>query len=530
MKRDASRLRTVAWISLAWIGAVALFVTLNARAQIDRASEELNATGFMLHRIISQRVAQHDAHLTSLIALVLVADPPPQDAIRQVAQNIIRFYPRVAAVNLVSLAQDGTVVTMTPVLAVPQANEAAAPAPFAGSIFQQRPGQVRAYIDPKLPERYLLGKKASATNPAFAIIMEIDPALLVEPDERPAWAHLMLSLDGHVLTDRASDEIASAWISVPRFSRTIDNPSQPLLLTLERPIALEDIINPRMTLGFAALSLIALLILHYAWKQRVAAGRSQAAAQVAEQKTQLLEHETRLAHASRVNALGELASGIAHELTQPLTALLSQSQAARRLASNDDNQALLLQALDANVREAKRAGQMLARMRDYISNREPQRVLTDINQVVMDVCELARADLTARGISLAPDLQPALPQAVVDPIEMEQVLLNLIRNAADSLDETAVPEKRIGVRTTSSDGQLMVRVEDNGHGIPPDVAPRLFEPFFTTKASGMGLGLPLCATLVERVGGSIVAGEATSGGACFTITLPASKSIQMAAQ
>lgn len=218
--------------------------------------------------------------------------------------------------------------------------------------------------------------------------------------------------------------------------------------------------------------------------------------------------------------MGELASGIAHELTQPLTALLSQSQAALRLEASGERPDLLKQALTANVREASRAGEILKRMRNYMSNHEPQRKQMDISQSIRDVSELLRTDLTQRNITLLIQTEKNTPAIMGDAVEMEQVLYNLIRNAADSLVQTEKTDKQISVTARSGQGQLVITVSDNGSGIADDVLPRLFEPFFTTRNGGMGLGLALCATLIERIDGEITAANRPEGGAEFTITLP----------
>ncbi len=527
--RSASTLRTAAVLVLAWLGAVGVFVAINARFAMDRAEEELNATGFVLHRVISQRVAQHDAHLTSLAALAMATFPPPEDALRQVAQSIMRFYPRIDAIDLLALsssdAPQKVVATGT------SSPQAALPA-YVRSVFQQRPGEVQAYLDPAVPTRYFLGKRLGAQNPPLALLVAINPALLVEADERPPWAGLTLSLDGHILVDRPATDNAAAptWLRTPRFQRAVDSQSQPLVLTLARPMALADIVFPKQTLAFAVLVLVLLTAGAYGWRMRREARLSRAAAAQAEQRTQMLEHETRLAHASRVNALGELASGIAHELTQPLTALLSQSQAAVRLAASGRDPELLNEALGANVREAKRAGDMLTRMRNYIRKQDALPVPTDLNQIARDVSDLMQPDLTSRGIQLSLALEPDLLPVIADPIEMEQVLHNLIRNAADSLDGATGGDKQITVETALQDWQVVVRVRDTGPGIAPETLARLFEPFFTTKPDGLGLGLPLCENIVTRAGGRLSAGNDGDSGACFTLTLPAPAAAQRAAQ
>nr|WP_245328093.1 ATP-binding protein [Xanthobacter flavus] len=289
-------------------------------------------------------------------------------------------------------------------------------------------------------------------------------------------------------------------------------------------------IAPVPLAAFALVSLLVLFAGRYTLIQRHEARRSRQLAALAEERSRLLERETQLAHAARVNSLGELASGIAHELTQPLTALLSQSQAALRLSGPDGDPARLSEALDANVREARRAGEILRRMRDYIARRASERVAVDVNDVVDDAATLARADLARRDITLELDLERPMPRANADPVELEQVLHNLIRNAADSLQERDGREKRILIRTFDAGDMVAIRVSDTGKGIPADVMPRLFEPFFSTKSEGMGLGLSLCATLVERAGGTIEAEAKPGEGASFVISLPALPERQIAAQ
>ncbi|MFG1285984.1 sensor histidine kinase [Xanthobacter versatilis] len=529
MRRRIFAFRSIAVLVLVWIGAVGGFALLSVRSATQQAGEELNAAGVALHRIVSQRVAQHDAHLTSLAALVQSADPPPREAVRQVALAIMRFYPRIVSVRIVAPGAGGGGEIL---VAAPDGMMATPLPAFTAGVFAQAPGEARAYAEPAVPRRYFLGKRTGGPGRPLAMIVEIDPALLVEGEERPAATRLRLDLGGHSLVDRTATAgpQGSATLETLHFERAIDSQTQPLKLALDRGLAFAQVVPMGPVLLFAVLSLIGLLALRYTLKQRREASRSRAAAREAQERSLLLERETRLAHASRVNALGELASGIAHELTQPLTALLSQSQAALRLAVPGGDAVRLDEALRANVREAKRAGEMLQRMRDYISNRATSRMPSDINAVIVDASALARTDLAQRGIGLELDLDRTLPQAVVDPIELEQVLHNLIRNAVDSLDGTAQPEKTIVIRTGTGGGQVEIRVADTGPGIAPAVLPRLFEPFFTTKADGMGLGLSLCATLVERAGGSIRVDAGATTGAAFVIILPAAVARMEAAQ
>ncbi|CAI2932763.1 putative Histidine kinase [Aminobacter niigataensis] len=360
-----------------------------------------------------------------------------------------------------------------------------------------------------------------------ALVFGIDAALLLEPEERPAWAHLRLTLDGQELLDLPAEDDLGAGASLaphftaPHFEKVIDGEGQKILLSLDRALPLDALLPWRSLLGFAVLAGLASFALMFALRQRAAAQQSQQVARQAEARALLQERETLLAHASRVNAMGELASGIAHELTQPLTAVLSRSQAALRLAgAQKPDLGLITQALDVNVREAKRAGEMLKRMRDYASNKAPEPKPSALNGIVSEIVALTAADLERRGVKLELDLSAEAPEAVVDAIEMEQVLHNLIRNAADALEGAGTAGARISIATKIVGADAKIEVADNGPGIAPDVLPKLFVPFFTTKANGMGLGLSLCQTLVERVDGRIEAGNGAGGGARFVITLP----------
>ncbi len=524
-------LRNLTVALFVWLGLTVLFAGVSMRIEYQRVSEELAATGQTIHRLISQRAAQHDAHLTSLVALIKAAPELPQTAIGEVFQSIIQFYPRITAIDLVRLPVEGGSTAATLISwPGPQKTDLS---PIASAIAGQKQGEVRTYLNPAYPGRYLLGKRATADNPGLAIVIQIDPALLIEGDERPAWAHVHVSLDGETVLDREADGpgVTGNILTQPHFSKVVDSQSQPFMMDVTRVLALSDIFSGTRIGGFALAALLVLLLLLFTWQLKANARKLQQTAEEAERRVHLQEHETRLAHALRVNALGELASGIAHELTQPLTALLSQSQAALRLAASEHSDpALLPEALSANVREAKRAGAMLKRMRDYISKREQKLVLADLNQIVVDIAELVRADLEKRQITLILDLATPPPQAVVDPIEMEQVLHNLIRNAADALQDVDMVEKSIRIETSLSENGAIIRVSDTGSGIEADTLPRLFEPFYTTKTDGMGLGLALCASLIERIGGHIDGRNQTSGGATFSVTLPAVEQHLKAAQ
>ena len=514
-----------------WLGAVLAFAAYTVETTQQHLSDELEATGRTLQRLISQRVAQHDAHMTSLIAVTGGEDPARSGAVRQVMESITRFYPRIVWIALVSLETGDTPATsrntiIKPLLEVPE-GENQDLSPLVEKIVRQRPGKISIYQGRN--GRYLLAKRAPAPS-STAVVLAIDARLLLEPEERPAWARLRLILDGQALLDMPAANAKDArlpFIAEPHFESVIDGESRHLSLGLNRPVSFAALLPLQQLASFAAVSGMVLFVVIFALRQRAAAVQSRRTTLEAEARALLQERETLLAHASRVNAMGEMASGIAHELTQPLTAILSRSQAALRLAvtDNPDIQAIS-QALEINVREAKRAGEMLKRMRDYASNRTPKPVTSSINAIVAEIVALTTADLQQRGITLKCSLAPEPVKAFVDVIELEQVLHNLIRNAADAVEATRAALIRIETEVVNGDIKIVVR--DNGAGIAPDALPKLFHPFFTTKPDGMGLGLSLCATLVERIDGRIEAANIEGSGASFTVFVPEAQPQEMA--
>jgi C4-dicarboxylate-specific signal transduction histidine kinase len=251
--------------------------------------------------------------------------------------------------------------------------------------------------------------------------------------------------------------------------------------------------------------------------------RERRAAREARERASFHEQEARLAHAMRVNTVGEMASGIAHELTQPLTAILSQSQAGARLAraSAPDREAII-GVLDANARLAKRAGDILSRLRAYVSNKAPVSEATDLNEAVSEAVEMVRDDLSRRGVTLVLDLSNEAPVTLIDRVCLEQVVHNLVRNAADAVEHLQEESRVVTIVTAKERDAALISVQDSGAGISADSLPRVFEPFFTTKGEGMGLGLSICERLVEAHGGQISVANRPSGGAAFTVRLPLS--------
>jgi C4-dicarboxylate-specific signal transduction histidine kinase len=227
-----------------------------------------------------------------------------------------------------------------------------------------------------------------------------------------------------------------------------------------------------------------------------------------------------LAHLSRVTTLGELSGALAHELRQPLSAILINAQAARRLLSRDPvDLAELRAALDDIIANDRRAGTVIERLRTLLKKGDGTFETLDLNDVVRDVLALTNSDLLARRVSVTTRLTSALPVRG-DRVQLQQVLLNLVLNACESMSATTVDERLLTVTTHAENGFASMSVADRGIGIPGDQLTAVFEPFVTFRERGLGLGLAISRSIVVAHGGQIVAENNTDRGATFRCMLP----------
>jgi signal transduction histidine kinase len=239
------------------------------------------------------------------------------------------------------------------------------------------------------------------------------------------------------------------------------------------------------------------------------------------QETQELRRE--LAHVSRVSVLGQLASSLAHELSQPLGAILRNSEAAELLLGEPRPDVEELKAVIADIhRDDLRAGEVIHRLRALLKRRQMDVQPVSFETLVGDVASLVRGDALARHVALEMFVEPGLPPVTGDRVHLSQVLINLIINAMDAVMGRAITERQVAVGARyGQKGSVIVSVEDNGPGIPPGDLARIFEPFFTTKDSGMGMGLSVCRTIVSAHGGTLSVENVATGGARFEMRLPA---------
>ena len=235
--------------------------------------------------------------------------------------------------------------------------------------------------------------------------------------------------------------------------------------------------------------------------------------------------------ASRLITMGEMASSVAHELNQPLTAINNYCHGlVSRIRGGQINKADLLAALEKTARQAQRAGQIIQRIRSFVKRSEPNRSPSDVAQMVNEAVELAEIELRRRNVRLSHYVAARLPQVMVDPILIEQVLVNLMKNAAESIDNAKRPtsrrsvELRVVPRLTEGQEVVEFTVADTGQGLAPEVMDRLYEAFFSTKVEGMGIGLNLCRTIVESHQGRMQAENIYNGsevaGCRFSFWIP----------
>lgn len=228
-----------------------------------------------------------------------------------------------------------------------------------------------------------------------------------------------------------------------------------------------------------------------------------------------------IAHLSRVAMLGELSGSLAHELNQPLTAILSNAQAAQRfLAEDNPDLGELRDILQDIVADDQRAGEVIRRLRLLLKKGEVQQVPLDVNEVVQDVLKMVRNELLNHDIGLRTDFADKLPVAKGDRVQLQQVLLNLIMNANEAMATTAPADRQLTVRTAAVSGHVRVSVADRGTGIAPDVLGQMFGSFFTTKTTGLGLGLPVSRTIISSHGGHLRGMNNPDRGATFEFDLP----------
>jgi PAS domain S-box-containing protein len=236
----------------------------------------------------------------------------------------------------------------------------------------------------------------------------------------------------------------------------------------------------------------------------------------------LRDTQMELAHANRVTTTGQLAASIAHEVSQPISAALTNANAARRwLSAEPLDLEEVRQALDRIIRDGGRASDIIARIRALVRKAPPLNDQLDINETILEVIALTRSELRRSGTSLQTQLAEGVPLISGDRVQLQQVMLNLILNAVEAMSGSSTTVRELLIRTAQDGpGSVLVAVQDSGPGLRPESLDRLFDAFYTTKTDGLGMGLSICRSIIEAHGGRVWATPSLIQGATFQFTLP----------
>jgi PAS domain S-box-containing protein len=250
--------------------------------------------------------------------------------------------------------------------------------------------------------------------------------------------------------------------------------------------------------------------------------RKRAEAEARESERRYRDAQMELAHANRVAVIGQLTASIAHEVSQPNTAVVASAQAALRWLDRQPPELdQARQALARVVQNGIRATEVIERIRDLIKKKPPRKDRLDINGIIREVVELTRAEAATNCVSVQTEFSERLPTVVGDRVELQQVVVNLILNAIEAMSRTTENRRELLIRTAKADsGTILVAVADSGPGLLPASLERLFEPFYTTKADGLGIGLSICRSIIEAHGGRLWASANEPHGTIFQFTVP----------
>ena len=467
-----------AWLALAALGCVVL-----ARTELTRLREAFETDARIVHRLLSQRAVQHDAVLATLALL------QPADGAGRPEQRLASVYPQILGVE--RRAAGGA--WSDPRL---QAAEALSRA-------RQRPVLARADLAASRYQLVLAAEPAS-----FALNMDLRAAVPwpewpMAADSSPVRVALEYGGQQFVVQPGRIDD--AGWRF--DFRKPLATDSQPFDVVAARRVGWGELPWLWMAAWCLAVALAAAAVL--------ALSRARGARQRAEELV-------RLGRVGRLNALGELAAGMAHELNQPLTAVLANNQAASRLLQQDPpDLATARTAIEQAVQQSRRATEVVGRLRRSVERPgvAGQVQPVPLQDAMRNVLYLLEPELKRCG--LAPRLV-ADPGAVVlaEPVALEQIIYNLVTNAMQSLEQVPPAQRELTVELSRGPGMGVLTLTDSGAGISAEVLPRLFEPFFSTRANGLGLGLSLCETLAQGIGGALSAARREPHGAQFRLSLP----------
>lgn len=469
----------VLWLAISALGGVAI-----AQLELNRFRDDFETNARIAHRLLSQRAVQHDA----VMAMLALIQPSPDAS--QPEQRLPSVYPQIVGVQ----RRDRDA-------AWPDARLAAAE---TLSRALQRP--VLAVAD-LARGRYQLVLAADPTS--FSIQLDLHAVVPwsewpMAPDTSPVRMTLDDGGQSYVLQPGRIGE--GGWRF--EFHKQLATDSQPF-----------DVAGLRQV-GWAELPWAWML----AWSLLVAVIVMGGVALRRQRAEKLRAEELlRLGQVGRLNTMGELAAGMAHELNQPLTAVLANTQAASRLLDEDPPElAIARKAMAQAAEQARRASSVVDRLRRSVERpaMAVQRVSVRLEEAVNNALYLLEPEFSRHAVLPKVNLPPASPHVQADPVALEQVIHNLLTNALQALDKVPAAERQLTLQLGTDGDSGFLQVIDTGPGIAPDVLQRIFEPFFSTRDGGLGLGLSLCETLASSMDGTLVAGHHTPRGAVFCLSLP----------
>lgn len=476
----------VLWLALSLIAS-----GIEVGASRARHEDAFQTNARIMHRLLSQRAVQHEAILATLALL----QPGGQNVGAQEAQRLPAVYPQILRVE------------RWPATA-PWGDKLPATLGAAASESQRQRHAVLADIDVKVGHYWLV----LASHPS-SYALEIDAHAMVPWEEWPlpkqgSPVRVVLQQGAQEIVVSAGTTDEDGWLGQHlSFNKSIASNSQPFNIAVSRQLDWRSLPWGGLLLWWLGSAALCGLL---AWLRVQSRARKRA------------EELLRFGQIARLNTLGELAAGLAHELNQPLAAVSANTQAASRLL-NDAPPDLdtARQAMTQAVGQAHRAAEVLSRLRRAIERpgladrMEPVNLLAAVRKVLA----LLQGETQCLGLEPALD-GDAVVQVLADPVALEQIIHNLLINALQAMADTPKASRRLALRIEVKDGVARLNIADGGPGIPREALSHVFEPFFSTKEGGLGLGLSLCETLATGMGGRVSATNLAAGGAEFCLTLP----------
>ena len=477
---------------MVWFGLSVIGCVLLARIELTQLRDAFETDARISHRLLSQRAVQHEAVLATLALLQPAAQPGSADAAEQ---RLASVYPQILSVQRRDPGKPWPSASLDQ---AEQASRQTRTAVLANPDFTSARGRYQLVL---------------AAQPAsFALLIDVSGAVPWSEWSMPVQSspvRVTLEHAGQAFVLQPGRIDAPGWRF--EFHKALASVSQPFDVVAVRQVGWQEL--PWAAMALWTLAVAAALAAWSAWQRQRSARRR-------------AEELLRVGHVARLNALGELAAGMAHELNQPLTAIVANTQAAKRLLQDDPGELpTALQAMDQAVAQAHRAAEVLGRLRRTVEQPHPAQPgqTVDLEQAVRNALYLLEPQ--CRRLAVTTAVHQAQPVKVVaERVALEQIVHNLLTNALQALDRVPASERQLAIHIETAPDMGVLRVADTGPGIAPNTLPHVFEPFFTTREGGLGLGLSLCETLASGMGGQLRAQANVPRGAVFILTLPLASS------